>query len=280
MKNKNKLLILTGLPASGKSTHAKELVSSGWKRVNKDDLRLLVDGGKWSRENEEIIRSTEIDLVQKFLKLGYNVVCDNTNFAYVDFWKQFANDMDVDFEVKFFDVPLMECIERDSKRGDKSVGTKVIMGMYERYLKPKRPLTMRDKPSAYMFDMDGTLALMQKRSPFEWHKVGEDKCNEDVARMLRILNNTSNKIIICSGRDEVCRNETKEWLKKHNLKYDELLMRKSDDSRKDYIVKKELYENNIKGKYNILGVFDDRLQVVHLWRELGLTCFQVDWGNF
>ena len=50
----SKLLILKGLPASGKSTYAKELVSKGWKRVNKDDLRSMIDGGKWSKKNEEM----------------------------------------------------------------------------------------------------------------------------------------------------------------------------------------------------------------------------------
>ena len=38
--------------------------------------------------------------------------------------------------------------------------------------------------------------------------------------------------------------------------------------------------NHINGKYNVLGVFDDRDQVVSVWRSLGLTCFQVNWGNF
>lgn len=38
-----KLLVLKGLPASGKSTYAKELVNKGWKRVNKDDLRAMID---------------------------------------------------------------------------------------------------------------------------------------------------------------------------------------------------------------------------------------------
>src|SRR5207245_9019847 len=51
-----KLLLLKGLPASGKSTYAKELVLKGWKRVNKDDLRAMIDNGKWSHSNEDIIK--------------------------------------------------------------------------------------------------------------------------------------------------------------------------------------------------------------------------------
>jgi hypothetical protein len=57
-------------------------------------------------------------------------------------------------------------------------------------------------------------------------------------------------------------------------------MRKTDDNRKDCIVKKEIYETFIKDKYNVLFVMDDRNQVVNMWREQGLTCFQVADGNF
>ena len=73
---------------------------------------------------------------------------------------------------------------------------------------------------------------------------------------------------------------TEDWLKKNGIEYDKLLMRVTDDVRKDSIIKKEIYENNIKGKYNVSLVLDDRNQVVEMWRDLGLTCFQVADGNF
>jgi len=51
-----KVLILKGLPASGKSTYAKELVAKGnWKRINKDDLRAMLDCSKWSKANEKFV---------------------------------------------------------------------------------------------------------------------------------------------------------------------------------------------------------------------------------
>ncbi|MGH7203736.1 MAG: AAA family ATPase, partial [Candidatus Levyibacteriota bacterium] len=56
---------------------------------------------------------------------------------------------------------------------------------------------------------------------------------------------------------------------------------KEKDFRKDAVVKKELYETHISGKYEVLFVLDDRDQVVEMWRkDLGLPCFQVDYGNF
>ena len=57
-------------------------------------------------------------------------------------------------------------------------------------------------------------------------------------------------------------------------------MRSTEDNRKDAVVKREIYDNWIKDKYNVLAVFDDRNQCVDMWRGLGLTCLQVDYGNF
>jgi len=278
---KNKLIFLKGLPGSGKSTWALEQVKNeGYKRVSKDDLRLMVDSGKWSRDNETMIKDTEQTIAMNYLTEGYSVIVDDTNFIYEDFWKQTAERCKVDFEVKFFDTPVMECIERDAKRGDKSVGSKVIMGMYEKYLKPKPiPHDPRLK-DCYICDIDGTIAIMKDRSPYEWNKVGFDTLNNDVALVVKLL--AKNKeVIFLSGRDSCCENLTRTWLNENGFSCnDKLFMRPEGDMRKDTIIKKELYENHVKGKYNVLGVFDDRSQVVQLWRSLGLTCFQVDYGMF
>lgn len=277
-----KLLVLKGLPASGKSTHAFELVKQGWKRVNKDDLRAMIDGGKWSKENEEIIRYAEYFIARGLLQGGFSVVVDDTNFAWKDIWEIIAKDEGADFEVKYFDTPPDECVMRDAKRGDKSVGAEVIWKMYRKYVEPTIVKPVRDAclPDAFIFDIDGTLARMKNRSPFDWAKVGEDEPIQDVVSMVDNMSRLGYTIIYMSGRDSICRGETYEWLDKYGLPKSYLYMRAEGDSRKDFIVKKELYETHIKDKYNVLGVFDDRNQVVALWRSLGLTCYQVAEGNF
>lgn len=277
----SKLLMLKGLPASGKSTYAKELVKHGWKRVNKDELRVMIDNSEWSRENEEFIKESEFMIAKRFLSKGLNVVVDDTNFAYESNWEQIAKLYKSDFEVKYFDTPPDECVMRDSKRGDKSVGADVIWKMYRKYVEPniKKPIFDAELPSCYIFDIDGTLALMKDRSPFDWKRVGEDRVNSDVRDTLLKLKQSA-QIIILSGRDSVCRPETEQWLTDNLIPFNGLLMRAEGDSRKDSIIKRELYENHIAGKYNVLGVFDDRNQVVALWRSLGLTCYQVAEGNF
>lgn len=198
----NKLVVLKGLPASGKSTYAKELVSKGYHRVNKDNLRAMLDGGKWSKSNEMYVKYAEVDIVKRYLKDGFNVVVDDTNFTYEDMWKKIAEEFNAEFEVKFFDVPVMECIERDSKRGIDSVGAKVIMGMYNQYLKPKNVSIDLYKENCFVFDIDGTLALMNGRSPYDYSKVITDLPNINIVTIAGILYQKGYNIIILSGRED------------------------------------------------------------------------------
>lgn len=135
------------------------------------------------------------------------------------------------------------------------------------------------KPAAYIFDIDGTLAIRGDRSPYDYSKVNLDTLNEEVVRVCRHLSDIY-PIIIVTGREDDCYKETIDWLHQHRLKYQVLHMRKAGDKRKDSIVKAEIYIRAIEPHYHILGVFDDRQQVVDMWRSLGLTCFQVDYGNF
>lgn len=283
-----KILVLKGLPASGKSTYAKELVKKGWKRVNKDDLRAMIDNSQWSKKNEDIIKEAEWKLADHFLQSKFNVVVDDTNFSYEQFWRDFAESRKVDFEVKFFDVPVDECIERDSKRGDKSVGEKIIRDMYKRNVEVKstpRILFDPNLPSCYIFDIDGTLAKMDGRSPYDWSKVHTDLANEPIQRiMVNIAANDAAEIFLVSGRDESCRDLTEEWMAffgfKKGEEYNNLFMRSAGDMRKDVLIKQEIYEREFKGKRNIICVFDDRDQVVKFWRSLGITCLQVAEGDF
>ncbi len=92
------------------------------------------------------------------------------------------------------------------------------------------------------------------------------------------------KIVFFSGRDAVCRAHTISWLNTHFGWHEsdyELSMRPQNDNRKDAIIKQELFEQHILGRYYVEFVVDDRQQVVDMWRRtLGLTCIQVDYGDF
>lgn len=137
----------------------------------------------------------------------------------------------------------------------------------------------------YIFDLDGTLALFKEtnhRMPygFEADLILQDVVNESVATTLRALRAFGFKIILLSGREDYCKPQTIKWLEENKICFDELYMRKTNDNRKDSIVKQEIYNEQIKPQYNVIAIFDDRDQVVEMWRELGLTCFQVAKGDF
>ncbi|MBJ8343960.1 polynucleotide kinase [Antrihabitans sp. YC2-6] len=139
-------------------------------------------------------------------------------------------------------------------------------------------------PDIVLCDIDGTLAHMTTRqrfgklAPYAWKFVGEDELDLTVYGLLCDLRTP---VVLMSGRDDVCRPETEAWLTKNGVEYEFLLMRPAGDTRKDSVIKRELYEQHVKGKYNVRLVLDDRNQVVDMWRnELGLRCLQVAEGDF
>ena len=277
--------MLKGLPASGKSTYAKELVSKNhnWVRVNKDDLRAMMNNGEFSGKLEKQIIKTEREVAENALKLGKNVVIDDTNFnpTHEEYFRQLAKTYKAEFEVKFFDTPLEVCMMRDNKRPN-GVGEAVIRRMYNQYLKPKPAVYERNInfPKAVICDIDGTLAHMKDRSPYDWSRVGEDKIDPIIKNLLNTLKEKHIIILFVSGRDEVCRKETNKWLRENGIPHAPLFMREENDSRKDSVIKREIFEKYIRDLYNIEFVLDDRNQVVEMWRSLGLKCLQVQEGDF
>ncbi len=135
------------------------------------------------------------------------------------------------------------------------------------------------KPTAVICDIDGTLAHMVNRSPYDPTKYLDDEKDDFVHFAFARLSENSTRIIM-SGRDEDYREDTEKWLSNHGITYDHLYMRPSKDRREDSIVKRELYETYVKDKYNVVCVLDDRNRVVNMWREIGLKCFQVAEGDF
>ena len=134
-------------------------------------------------------------------------------------------------------------------------------------------------PDAIIVDMDGTLALMGDRSPYDVSKCDQDPPNYPVLETV-LKWQGDREVIIMSGRTDDGKAATESWLKQYGVKYKYIYMRTLGDMRKDSIVKQELYEQNILGKFNVSFILDDRQQVVDMWRSLGLTVFQVAEGDF
>lgn len=304
-----KVLICRGLPASGKTTCARKLVENGgWTRVNKDDLRAMLHNSKHSNARENQILKIRDSIIIQALRKGDNVVVDDTNLAFkhierisevVEAQAQIDN-AEYTWEVKDFDIGLHEAIARDVKR-DKSVGEKVIRQMWARFIRPVKREVITSQEAAYLeanghevpegikvmngmdaviFDIDGTLALLNGRNPYDASTAEEDLLNYPVFEALRRYQNDGYKIIIFSGRKDTYLEQTDRWMTKHGIKPDLFAMRKTGDDREDPIIKHELFMNHVLGKYNVEVVYDDRMRVVDMWRDMGLAVFQVNEGNF
>lgn len=302
------LIVTRGLPGCGKSTRAREWVAEDparRARVNRDDLRAMCHNSAYiarsddTKGTEPAVTVARDTVITALLRAGVSVVCDDTNLPSrtVRGLRKLAATAGANFTVwDMTDVPVETCLERDARRnGSAQVGFAVIRRMHERYVKGRSfplPVPTEDAPSgpvpyvpdtdlprAWLVDIDGTLAKMSSRSPYDWHRVGEDDVNPAVYDALHSFAGQA-EIILLSGRDGSCRAETEKWLADNGVPFDELHMRAAGDMRRDAIVKAELFDAHVRGRYNVVGVLDDRDQVVEMWRAMGLACFQVAPGDF
>jgi len=287
---KQKLIVTIGLPASGKTTWTNEFIKDNAEFINsnRDDIRLSLQGihryGKFSKWRETLVTKIAIETTTAALGAGKSVIISDTNLmpSRNESWKGIANEFNAEYQEKLFtDIPLGVCLSRDAARNS-PVGGKVIINMYNKYRDIYWPSVKADTtlPDAYIVDIDGTLAIMNNRHPYEWDKVSGDLPNTHVIEIIRALKLAKKDIIIVSGRDGICYRDTLLWLDEHHVPHDHFYIRPAGDNRKDTEIKMEIYTTHIKGKYNVVGVFDDRDQVVHMWRHLGLSVMQVNFGPF
>lgn len=144
------------------------------------------------------------------------------------------------------------------------------------------------KSKAIICDLDGTLCDAEHRRKYLetkpkdyknfYGKARLDKPNYAVYQLIVAMSRAVD-IIYVSGRPDTYRELTQQWLKEWNCPDGKLFMRKEGDFRQDYVVKEEIFKNDLKD-CDILFCIDDRKQVVDMWRGQGLTCFQCAEGNF
>jgi len=282
---KKKIYIMKGLPGCGKSTLARNMVenSSDTVRLNKDDLRKML-GGTFTNGKENAVLEIRDFAIGTLLSKNYNVIVDDTNLHpkhEATIREKFSDKADIEI-VSLLDVPLEECLKRDRMRPEK-VGEAVIMDMYRKFIKPIPVIEYNPElPSCVVVDMDGCLAIKGDRDIYDFSKVDLDTLNLPVAETVKGFYRMSlAKIIVVSGRDDSCKDMTWKWVSNvAGLDVTDILMRETGDKRPDYIVKQDIYDQYIKGKYNVLVVLDDRDSVVRMWRDNGLPVFQVNEGNF
>lgn len=304
-----KAYITIGLPASGKSTWSKDFCEKNSTtqniiiRVNNDDIRNAIYAEKghrnWSPKLESLVRMTSEMMITERAMAGHDVVIDNTHLNPKTLNETISLCERLGYVVETVDfrhISLDECIRRDSLReGHNRVGEKVIRNMYNDYMKTPVDRNLpawipSNLPDCIIVDIDGTLAQMKDRGPYEETKVYQDDVRQHVLfTILSMMNsNPQLKVFIFSGRSEKALVPTILWLNdkcKFGIsnhiqdkifdKEIELHMRKEGDRRRDSLVKKEMFDLYVKDKYNVIVVFDDRPQVIReCWKELNVPVFQ------
>lgn len=318
------VVITIGLPASGKSTWAKQQLvqePKRWKRINRDDIRAMVDNG-WNPAGETFITIVQESTLRSALDEGFDVIIDNTSLparVRKRLHEICAQVGDVKIIERMFQTPMQTCLDRNATRAE-PVPLRVIEemakkhgGMLKRgpaiqefYYPPvefKDVVAMDQNaalPKAILCDLDGTLALIGDRSPFDATECDvKDKPNVPVIECVKAMHAQGVQIIFMSGRMAKDRDASIRFIEKwvrvpanyaFSKENDErpqdnpipyqLFMRATGDMRKDNIIKRELFDAHVRGKFNVLFVLDDRDQVVNGWRTMGLSCFQVAPGNF
>lgn len=304
------LIITRGPQASGKTTEARKWVAVdpvGRVRVNRDDIREMVNqyvfvAGK--QGTEPLVQRLRNGAISTALLAGKSVICDDMNLDERTVRELHVLAITHGAEFKIWDmcgVPLEQCIRRDIARGltgGRSLGEQVIRQTFQRAKLPAEggtaptwkpdtaverieryvPNSLRGK--AIIVDIDGTLAIHVRRSPYNYDMLHTDAPNPAVITVVDALRHTGVNVIVASGRPDAYRAQTEVWLDTHVRDWDELYMRQSGDTRNDAVVKLEIFEAHIRNRFNVVGVFDDRDRVVRVWRALGLATFQVNDGAF
>jgi predicted kinase len=140
--NHRTVIITRGIPGSGKSTYAKLKVAEGWNRVNKDDIRTMINGYKLSNADEDIVHNIQTETIKAFMAGGRNFIVDNTHAKekYVDelVWliEEFGSKLGFEYEIiiKVFDTPLEECLRRNALR-ETPIMEEVIRKMHKQLFK-------------------------------------------------------------------------------------------------------------------------------------------------
>jgi len=311
-----KVSITVGLPGSGKTTKALEIQAAdplNTLLVSRDDLRKSLFNGEGILDNdlEQYITRVQKDLVKGGIKAGKHVVIHDCHLRekYRKQWAEIANNYGAEFEIiDCTQVSTAQCILWDRlrrERGQRWVGSDVIYSLERKFSstlkadtwKPYKlyphlafvPPVSYEKvewipglPEAIIVDIDGTVADCRGvRSPYDPSKYALDKPKYDVIREVQTQHYVvGRKILFVSGRHEDFKDVTEEWLYQHVKVPIEGLHMRYEHGTEDSVIKAELFNQYIRDKYNIVGVYDDRDRVVDMWRSLGLLCFQVERGDF
>lgn len=306
-----------GPPGAGKSRWAHSEVQQrglhAVQRVNLDDFLTMVAGRSFhdlTANDLKLAKRMMVSAVRSIAESGRDVIVDNTHLS-TRFPNLVRDELGDEYEYAIKDftvVPVAECVENDAVRhrlnpaghvGEEEVRKAYAKGqsLQKRFGGPGLPRWLEELnrsdniiayapdltlPPAVIVDIDGTLALPTSRGPYDTSRYHTDELEHRLATLIESLATTRDpyQIIVLTGRDEEHRDVLFNWLHDHKVYFDEIHMRAQGDMRRDNVVKLELFDQQIRHRFNVIAAFDDRDRVVRLWRRLGLLALQVNYGDF
>jgi len=130
---------------------------------------------------------------------------------------------------------------------------------------------------AVIFDLDGTLADIKDYEAL--HKINSDEFRQAAdhapafPHMVALAKEAKQKgrdVIILTARSAHYRSDTKNWLHKNGVPYDQLYMRPIDNDEKDKKVKKHILEERILPNFEVKKAYDDKKKNVKMFRKEGI----------
>lgn len=284
-------IITVGVSASGKTTWANQFIKEnpGYYIVCRDTIRteILAESGikfswknwKWKWEPEvtrramaQLERYSHLNFVHGVIIADTNLDVKRLNTLAVKLIRMGYENI----EIKSFPITWEEAVARDAAR-ENGVGVSVIAEQFEKWNKEyKMSYTpIPNSTKVVMVDIDGTLAhrdmtMAKPRGFFDWSMVKTDVADCVVADIVRGMYRQDYDVIVMSGRDSICRQDTTDWLHNNNIPFNKLFMREERDNRKDTVVKEELFWKYVAPYYDVQLVIDDRPCCVRLWQTIGL----------
>lgn len=308
----NNIIIFTrGFPGSGKTTFAKLWVNESPEtrvNINRDDLRALigVQGKHGNSTQEDTVTTLAHTMITHAAQENKDIIVSDMNLKV-----KYVKDMislvaPFNYEPRFEDiiVDFNELVKRNKTRPEKDkLEESVIRDLYKRFpskmwlsmekvVEDMKKTTTDGKnytpfdnnplnTPAILVDIDGTIAHIGDRSYHDYNeKVLTDTPDHTIISIVNTYYDKGYKVIIMSGRKDSCKEHTETWLHEHNVSYDYIYMRNSDDNRKDWIVKDELVREFVSPFFHIVFCLDDRNQVVNHYRDMGYKVLQVAPGDF
>ncbi len=287
-----KAIIMKWLPGSGKSTYVMNInINWDYCAISMDTIRLFI-------KKEKNVKKKQSEMIAELASNWLDIIIDNThcNPKTMEKIKNECKWLWYEIEVKDMREEFKDdyeylriCLERNALRElPKRVPDSVIheMFLYE------YNISNAWVHKIYLFDIDWTIADWTHRQHYVEHENQRDKNrpkyfslmgkDTPISATIDILNSLKlfspfNKIIILTWRPNTYYDETKKWLDENQITYDHILMRKSWDSRRDDIIKEDIYNRCLKKeKQHIIWVFDDRKQVKEMWVRNWVFVFDVN----